>query len=252
MRIQEFGTNPKRPSRAGSRPARGHKEEPRYKNGISAEQENKFHVKLDKLVHNTFGHSSDEIKEGVINVPALSKRIVEMRKLGQTDEQIKAQLIKENIPTRYIDQAFAGAEMMSEGKNTKQEPPKPRNFVAKNAIQSGAGAHKDKKKASKQGDVKHKGKAYELAETWTDIEEWLDEEGKASRRLCTSGIPDKDLGASQLASCKSQGLRARDGEKSHLIGHGNSKVRITVGGKKIKGKKYGGPLPDYGTRKNQK
>jgi hypothetical protein len=36
-----------------------------------------------------------------------------------------------------------------------------------------------------------------------------------------------------------------------LIGHGNSKVRITVGGKKIKGKKYGGPLPDYGTRKGQ-
>ena len=39
---------------------------------------------------------------------------------------------------------------------------KPRNFVAKNAITSGAGAHKDKKKAEKQGDVKHKGK--ELAE----------------------------------------------------------------------------------------
>ena len=36
------------------------------------------------------------------------------------------------------------------------EPSKPRNFVAKNAIQGGAGAHKDKKKAMKQGDVKHK------------------------------------------------------------------------------------------------
>jgi len=80
----------------------------------------------------------------------------------------------------------------------------------------------------------------------------LDETGKASRALCTSGRPDTDLGASNLASCKSQGLRARDGEKSHLIGHGNSSVRITVGGKKIKGKKYGGPLPDYGTRKGQK
>lgn len=32
----------------------------------------------------------------------------------------------------------------------------PRNFVAKNAKTSGAGAHKDKKKAEKQGDVKHK------------------------------------------------------------------------------------------------
>jgi hypothetical protein len=36
------------------------------------------------------------------------------------------------------------------------KPSKPRNFVAKNAINAGAGAHKDKKKAMKQGDVKHK------------------------------------------------------------------------------------------------
>lgn len=78
------------------------------------------------------------------------------------------------------------------------------------------------------------------------------ERGKAPRSLCVGSVPDDKLGASQLASCKSQGLRARDGEKSHLIGHGGSKVRITVGGKRIKGKKYGGPLPDYGTRKGQK
>jgi len=40
----------------------------------------------------------------------------------------------------------------------KTEPAKPRNFVAKNAKMGGAGAHKDKKKAAKQGDVKHKNK----------------------------------------------------------------------------------------------
>ena len=38
---------------------------------------------------------------------------------------------------------------------------KPRNFVAKNQKTSGAGAHKDKKKAEKQGDVKHKNKQYD-------------------------------------------------------------------------------------------
>lgn len=64
---------------------------------------------------------------------------------------------------------------------------------------------------------------------------------KASRKLCGSTKSDADLGASNLSSCKSQGLRARDGKKSHLVG----KTRITVGGKRIKGKKYGGPLPDY-------
>jgi hypothetical protein len=38
----------------------------------------------------------------------------------------------------------------------KEFEPKPRNFVAKNAKMGGAGAHKDKKKAEKQGDLKHK------------------------------------------------------------------------------------------------
>ena len=38
---------------------------------------------------------------------------------------------------------------------------KPRNFVAKNQKTAGAGAHKDKKKAAKQGDVKHKTKQFD-------------------------------------------------------------------------------------------
>jgi len=72
-----------------------------------------------------------------------------------------------------------------------------------------------------------------------NIETPLDE--KASRKLCVSQKSDSELGSSNLASCKSQGLRARDGKKSHLVG----KTRKTVGGKKIKGKRYGGPLPDW-------
>ena len=74
--------------------------------------------------------------------------------------------------------------------------------------------------------------------------ERVSEEGKASRSLCTSSKPDKDLGASQLASCKSQGLRVRDGEKSHKLGKA-AKSRVKVGGHRIKGAKYGGPLPDW-------
>ncbi len=66
-------------------------------------------------------------------------------------------------------------------------------------------------------------------------------EEPASRELCTSGKPDSALGASQLASCKSQGYRSRDGGKSHKVGG----ERIKVRGKRIKGKKYGGPLPDW-------
>ncbi len=73
-----------------------------------------------------------------------------------------------------------------------------------------------------------------------DVMDW-----QATRSLCKSSKPDSAIGSSALASCKSQGLRRREGKKSHKVG----KKRITVGGKKIKGKKYGGPLPDYGTRK---
>jgi len=123
-----------------------------------------------------------ELLEGIIDVPALSKRITTMRSKGMSDDQIRAQLIKEGIPPRYVDQAFAGAE--------------------------------------------------------------LTENGKASRALCTSSKPDADLGASQLASCKSQGLRARDGNKSHKLGK-SPKSRVKVGGHKIKGHEYGGPLPDW-------
>lgn len=76
----------------------------------------------------------------------------------------------------------------------------------------------------------------------------LDE--KASRALCLSTTPNSELGASNLASCKSQGLRAREGNKSHKLGR-SPKSRVTVGGHKLKGKKYGGKLPDWGTRKGQ-
>jgi hypothetical protein len=69
-------------------------------------------------------------------------------------------------------------------------------------------------------------------------------EEKASRALCVSTKSNKELGASNLASCKSQGLRAREGKKSHKLGKG-PESRVTVGGHKIKGKKYGGKLPDW-------
>lgn len=74
-----------------------------------------------------------------------------------------------------------------------------------------------------------------------DLDESVVDEEPASRALCTSGKPDSALGASQLSSCKSQGYRSREGAKSHKVGSERVKVR----GKKIKGKKYGGPLPDW-------
>ena len=72
------------------------------------------------------------------------------------------------------------------------------------------------------------------------LEELSDEivdEVKASAKLCKSSTPNEKLGASQLASCKSQGYRAREANKSAKVGS----KRIRYAGKKIKGIKYGGP-----------
>ena len=71
-------------------------------------------------------------------------------------------------------------------------------------------------------------------------------EAKARAELCKSSTPDKDLGASQLASCKSQGLRKRTTKRKYHIGG----VTKGISGKKVRGGKYGGNLPVHG-RKNK-
>lgn len=65
-------------------------------------------------------------------------------------------------------------------------------------------------------------------------------------KLCKSSKSNKELGASNLASCKSRGLRAREGSKSHKIGG----ERVKMGGKRIKGRAHGGPLPDWSDIQN--
>jgi hypothetical protein len=76
----------------------------------------------------------------------------------------------------------------------------------------------------------------DLLETEQDLADW-----RASKELCKSSRSDSSLGASALSSCKSQGYRRRDSKVRHTIG----KKRQSISGKKIKGRKYGGPLPDW-------
>ena len=80
-----------------------------------------------------------------------------------------------------------------------------------------------------------------IVELNTELDSEIELEWQASKKLCRSSRPNDALGASALASCKSQGLRKREAKKSHKVG----KRRIKVGGKKIKGKAHGGPLPDW-------
>jgi len=63
--------------------------------------------------------------------------------------------------------------------------------------------------------------------------------GPAPSGVCSK--PKGSLPASWVSSCKSQGKRKRTGNRQEKIRGKTQKVT----GKRIKGKKYGGPLPDY-------
>jgi len=78
-----------------------------------------------------------------------------------------------------------------------------------------------------------------IFEITQEIDQDVDE-AKPSKAYCRNTPKDK-MSASWKASCKSQGLVSREGGKSHKIG----KKRTKVGGRKIKGKAHGGPLPDW-------
>jgi hypothetical protein len=86
------------------------------------------------------------------------------------------------------------------------EPPKPRNFVAKNAINTGAGAHKDKKKAAKQGDVKHKKQEY--AESLQD--KLTAALGESNRSVAEAGNPQQ---AAIAIAKKKSGKYTKDGKR---------------------------------------
>ena len=70
-------------------------------------------------------------------------------------------------------------------------------------------------------------------------------EATPTKSYCKT-TPKDQMSASWAASCKSRGLVTRDGNKSHKLGPKPSS-RTTVGGKRIKGEKYNGPLPHYGS-----
>lgn len=125
-------------------------------------------------------------------------KVVNNEMLGALQEQQEQKKIEVK---RIVDRVLT---RMDEGKTVKVEAPKPRNFVAKNATTSGAGAHKDKKKADKQGDVKHKAKALDLAElrtevkdkdgkvtSWKDEGEWKKADTKKNPRGRVTNLSDK-------------------------------------------------------------
>jgi hypothetical protein len=91
---------------------------------------------------------------------------------------------------------------------------------------------------------------HEINLTWTDVlntyamkiyEVYNTDEniGPAPAGVCSR--PKSKLPASWISSCKSKGRMKRTGERKQKI-HGKTQK---VAGKRIKGRAYGGPLPDY-------
>jgi hypothetical protein len=75
---------------------------------------------------------------------------------------------------------------------------KPRNFVAKNQKTAGAGAHRDKKRDEKQGNVKHKAKQFD--EGWKDEADDFSEWSDYVKEKLTKAAPDQRLGLARKLS----------------------------------------------------
>ena len=94
---------------------------------------------------------------------------------------------------------------------------KPRNFVAKNAKMGGAGQHKDKKKAEKQGDVKHKKNSMPMETALRDKEDYyakrkaLDDLGR-NKDVDQKAVQQRRLDLDKEAKTKGIAERVRDPE----------------------------------------
>ena len=93
---------------------------------------------------------------------------------------------------------------------------KPRNFVSKNAKMGGAGAHKDKKRAAKQGDVKHK--KQDVEEGWDDIK-------KFGKKAAVAGA----IGLGALGGAQAQDAPSGEDFLPDIVAH----VTFKIDGKTI-------------------
>jgi hypothetical protein len=93
---------------------------------------------------------------------------------------------------------------------------KPRNFVVKNQKTAGAGVHKDKKRAAKQGDVKHK--KQDVEEGWDDIK-------KFGKKAAVAGA----IGLGALGGAQAQDAPSGEDFLPDIVAH----VTFKIDGKTI-------------------
>jgi hypothetical protein len=175
-----------------------------------------------------------------------------LRTLEESQEQKKVAV--KNIVNRVLTR-------LDESKTTKDKP-EVRNFVAKNAPKAGAGAHKDKKKAEKQGDIKHKKELVPMDEertevkdkdgnvtSWKDEGEWKKSTAKKDGRGKVTNLSDKARRETEKLSKKEKELTEgtwdddefRNRERNAGLEDERNNIAIAINGKTwkvVRGKGY--------------
>ena len=152
-----------------------------------------------------------------ISVPIVSKTEQYFKAVNnEVLQNIKEERAQKKIEVKRVVSRVL--EKLDEGKTTKDKPAV-RNFVAKNAPKAGAGAHKDKKKAEKQGDIKHKKELVPMDEertevkdkdgnvtSWKDEGEWKKSTAKKDGRGKVTNLSDKARRETEKLSKKEKEL----------------------------------------------
>ena len=156
------------------------------------------------------------------------------------EQQAQKKIEVKRVVSRVLDK-------LEEGKTTKDKPAV-RNFVAKNAPKAGAGPHKDKKKAEKQGDTKHKKELVPMDEartevkdkdgkvtSWKDEGEWTKSTAKKDGRGKVTNLSDKARRETEKLSKKEKDVAEVAGAQKCWPGH--KKVGTQPGTGKNAGKR---------------
>ena len=133
-----------------------------------------------------------------------------------------------------LNMKFDAARKKSKNESKNPDLPKQSNLVAKHSRNmSGAGAHKDKKKAMKKGEVKHKGKELEEAVS-ADMQNMFNElriddntnimDGNKKLALDEVGPGFYLLGYDRDGSCFEMNKISKERAKDSITGYGEYKV----------------------------
>ena len=201
--------------------------------------------KLLSIVDHSGVQQKAVITEGV-SAPTVSKTEQYFKAVNnEVLQNINEQRAQKKIEVKRVVSRVL--EKLDEGKTTKDKTAV-RNFVAKNAPKAGAGAHKDKKKAEKQGDIKHKKELVPMDEertevkdkdgkvtSWKDEGEWKKSTANKDGRGKVTNLSDKARRETEKLSKKEKDVAEVAGPEKCWPGH--RKVGTQPGTGKNKGKR---------------